>query len=159
MATNTPPEPKGKRGGGETRRNSSAQRSADMSCQEKPHTPKTKFAWYQIRCHTEQGPVTQRHTLGTTSARLSTKGNSPNGSEDLCHCHQMWEKFQGHIEKVQRAIRTVVMSPSFISPAPKTTAGLLRDGVLLTLNRAWEGGGIPPECECHNGGPDHPQQD
>ena len=84
-----PRSPRG-RGGGGARRNSSAQRSAAMSRQERPRTPKTKFAWYQIRCHTEHGPATQRHTLGTTSARLSTKGNSPTGlpggTARRCHC-------------------------------------------------------------------------
>ena len=102
MVTSTPPEPKRKQGGGGgQRRNSSAQRSADRSRQERPHTPKTKFTKYQIRCHTEQGPVTRRQTLVTTPVCLSTKGNSPTGSQVRCHCHQMWEKFQDHIKRVQ----------------------------------------------------------
>ena len=135
-----PWSPDGHKGGGGARRNSSGQRSADVSRRERPHTPRTRYAWYQIRCHTEQGPVTQRHTLGTTFVRLSTKGNLPTGSKELCHCHHMWEKFQGHLEKVQRAILRVVRSPGFNSQAQKTTARLLREWVLLTLNRAWEGG-------------------
>ena len=49
--------------------------------------------------------------LDMTSVCLSTKGNSPTGSQDLCHCHQMWEKFQVHEEKVQQAICRAVRSP------------------------------------------------
>ena len=41
---------------------------------------------------------------------------------------------------MQQAIRKVVRSPGFSFQAQKTTAGLLRGWVLLTLNRAWEGG-------------------
>ena len=110
MFISTPPEPRG-----EPRRSFSAQRNGDMSRRDKPRTPKTRFVWYPIRCHTHQGPVTQRHTLGMTSARLSTKGTSPTRSHDLCHCHHMWKKFQGQVERVQRAIRKVVRSPGFRS--------------------------------------------
>ena len=146
MVAGTPPprSQEGHRGRG--RRSSPGQKSEGMSHQERPYTPKTKYFWYQSRCHAEQGPVKQHHTLGMTSVRLSTKGNLPTrrpGRQVLCHCHRMWEKFQGHVEKVQRAIRRVVRSPGFSSHAQKTTVELLREWVLLTLNRAWEGGAFP----------------
>ena len=92
----------GNRGGGGQEKTLLRQRTADMNRLVRPHTPRTKYTSYQIWCHTEQGPPTKRHTLGTW--RLSTKGNLPTGRQDPCHSHHMWGKFQGHIEKVQRAM-------------------------------------------------------
>ena len=46
------------------------------------------------------------------------------------------------IKRIQKQIKKVARSSGFKSQSARVTAGLLRDWVILTLNRAWEGGVI-----------------
>ena len=72
-----PPPPGAQRetGGGRGKKKLFGTDKGDMNRQVRPHTSRTNYAWYQIRYHTEQGP--NRHKLGTTSVRLSTREIRP----------------------------------------------------------------------------------